>query len=683
MPMRLHASLLCLLVAAPAGAQGWNDPSALALVERGVARRRVVAADSTLRSWRTEARGFVFFLAQIGEGFATPPRLVKADELVVEVYWEAPNWSKQRILGWRDGRWLPTDIRYHRDHLGVVTNNYGDWIRIGEGDEVRDVPHPLSPGGQQQYDYALVDSLRIRTGRRDVRVYQVAVRPKDFSRPLVVGTLFLDMETAEVVRFRFGFTPSAYLDGELEDISIVLENALYEGSYWLPARQEIEIRRRTAFLDFPARGIIRGRWEVGDYDLQVAVPEAVRVGPAIGGLRAASDTAYPWSEPLQAAIGDLVRPLGAQDMETLRAEVERIAAGRALRALPRTRLAIGSVSDLARVNRVQGLALGLGLTLGGRRSARPWVGYGTSDERLVGGLTLAAEDAGPGATALRLRLERRIRDLSDERIISPLLNSILAQEAGQDHGDYVLLDEAALTLRQGLTPSGRHVLSIEAGIERTRSVAVAATPAGGTYRDNPPLGAGELRRIRLGLERTAGDVRGGEPGFGGTLLLEAGDGAAATYGRAALGAAAAIPLAHGTLAAAARLGMGTAELPAHRSFVLGGRGTLPGEPFRAYGGRGAALVHLEWRLEAPAPAIPLGPYATTGRTMILAPFVAAGWTGRAIPDLPWRETGGVRPVAGFALEWFMRLLRLELGVGLRDGGIGIAVDVGRDWWEVL
>jgi hypothetical protein len=40
-------------------------------------------------------------------------------------------------------------------------------------------------------------------------------------------------------------------------------------------------------------------------------------------------------------------------------------------------------------------------------------------------------------------------------------------------------------------------------------------------------------------------------------------------------------------------------------------------------------------------------------------------------------------VAGLALEWFMRLLRLEAGVGLRGGGVGVTVDINRDWWGLL
>ena len=139
------ALLLCC--ASPLAAQGWDAPEAIALARRAVDQRAAVEADSPLRSYRTRAHGFVFFLAQVGEGLTEPPRLIKADELDVEVYWQAPDRSKQVVLGWRDGAFLPTDIEYHRDHLGIVTNNFGDLIRIGEGDEVRDVPHPLSPGG--------------------------------------------------------------------------------------------------------------------------------------------------------------------------------------------------------------------------------------------------------------------------------------------------------------------------------------------------------------------------------------------------------------------------------------------------------------------------------------------------------------------------------------------------------
>jgi hypothetical protein len=344
----------------PLAAQTWNAPAALALVRRATERRLEAQADGSLSSYRTRAHGFVFFLAQVGEGLAEPPRLVKADELRVEVYWRAPDRSKQVILGWRDGAFLPTDINYHRDHLGIVTNNFGNVIRIGEGDEVRDVPHPLSPAGLTAYDYALGDSLAIRTAEGRTVVREVQVRPRSFARPLVVGTLYLDAATAQLVRFRFSFTPPAYLDKQLEDISIVLENALYEQRYWLPYRQEVEIRRRTRWLDFPARGIIRGRWEIEGYDLNVPLPDGLFTGAAIGGLAHPRPADSTWKTPLGEALAGVASPVNKQDMDALRVEVERIAGARALSGLPSRRLAAGSLSDLVHVNRVQGLTLGFG-----------------------------------------------------------------------------------------------------------------------------------------------------------------------------------------------------------------------------------------------------------------------------------------------------------------------------------
>ncbi|HEX3234292.1 MAG TPA: hypothetical protein VHR41_08835 [Gemmatimonadales bacterium] len=670
---------LLLVRCPPLLAQAWNTPAALALVGRAVERRLVVQSDSALASYRTRAHGFVFFLAQVGEGLNGPPRLVKADELDVEVYWQAPNRSKQVILGWRDGSFLPTDINYHRDHLGIVTNNFGNVIRIGEGDEVRDVPHPLSPAGLALYDFALGDSLAIRTSRGETLVREVQVRPRSFSRPLVVGTLYLDVATAELVRFRFSFTPSAYLDRQLEDIDIVLENARFEGRFWLPYRQEVEIRRRATWLDFPARGIIRGRWEIQGYDLNPTLPPGIFTGPPIAGLLRPRPSDSTWSEPLEQAIAGVAAPLNRQDMDALRVEVERIAGSRALSGLPSKRLAAGSVSDLIHVNRVQGLTLGFGGVLGSgssRVQLRPTVAYGTSDHRVTGGIALTV---GQGPTQLSLGATRRIRDLSDLPVISPVLNSVLSQEGGRDFGDYVLLNSAELALRQRLDP--RSSIGLGLDVEESQSVGVSASPATGTYRANPALGAGTYRVARLEFERASGGVAVRRD-LQGRLSLEAGDGPRG-YARVSADGRWTASLGGTELEARGYLGVGTDGVPAYRSFVLGGRGTLVAEPFRVYGGRTAALAHLEWRFDTPIPALPLGTFASTGHRMTVAPFLSAGYTARPLSGLPWDASDGVRPVAGVALEWFMRLLRIEAGIGLRDGRFGVTVDVNRDWWGLL
>jgi hypothetical protein len=647
-----------------------------------VERRQTAQADSSLQSYRTLAHGFVFFLAQLGEGLTEPPRLVKADELQVEVYWQAPGRSKQNILGWRDGTWLPTDINYHRDHLGIVTNDFGDLIRIGEGDEVRDVPHPVSPAGMTQYDFLLRDSLRLQTPQGTLTVHEIGVRPKDFQVPSVVGTIYLEVGTAALVRFRFSFTPAAYRDNQLEDISIVLENSLWENRYWLPYRQEVELRRRTTWLDFPARGIIRGRWEIGGYEFNRPIDPSVFTGPAIAGLRRPDprDTSL-FVGSLDSAIANVAAPLNAQDMDALRTEVERIAGTRALGGLASRRLAARSLSDIVKVNRVQGLTLGFGATFGSstsRLQARPYVAFGTSDERLLGSLALSLH-----AGRVRLAAEgfRKIRDISDLPVITPIFNSIAAQEFAKDYGDYVLLEGANVSTRLS---NGRNTTSFEVFYERPHSVGVSATPASGRFRPNPPLGGPQVDDIggyRITFERASGGVAVTRD-LQGSISLEAGKNAF-NYWRAVAQGRWLTQVLGRELVSRAYLGWGSSHLPIYRSFVMGGRGTLLGEPFRAYGGRSIALLQTEMRFEAPFPAIPLGSFATTGRTIVVAPFLAAGWTERPYASLPWRESDGVRPVAGIALEWFMRLIRVEAGIGLRTGDVGVTVEVHRDWWSIL
>src|SRR4029077_2626549 len=89
LPVRLHA-------------QAWDSDPALALARRGALRRSGAAADTTLHDYKAQAHGFLFFLGAFGEGLADPPRLVKADQLELEVYWRAPARSKPRVIG-REG----------------------------------------------------------------------------------------------------------------------------------------------------------------------------------------------------------------------------------------------------------------------------------------------------------------------------------------------------------------------------------------------------------------------------------------------------------------------------------------------------------------------------------------------------------------------------------------------------
>jgi hypothetical protein len=672
--MRWPAALLVVLATPiPAPAQGWNSDSALALVRRAIERRAQTAVDTALQDYKAKAHGFLFFLGQFGEGLTEPPRLVKADQLELEVYWKAPQLSKQRIIGWRDRAELPTDINYHRDHLGIVQNNFGSAIRLGEGDEVRDVPHPLAPGGADLYDVALGDTTAIVLSQRAVRVVAVRVRPKNFGTAAIVGTLYVDIESAELVRMAFNFTPKAYLDPQLEDVSIVLDNALWEGRFWLPYRQEVEIRRRATWLDIPARGIIRGRWEIDGYVFNLGLDATFFRGDEITALPKAQRDSFPWPQPLSAAIQAVAEPVRENDLQHVRAEVSRIAGRRALTGLKRQRLGARSLSELVHVNRVEGLAAGAGFvwrTPGDGFELRGLSSYGFADRAGKGSVALTSVDG------FELAAYRQVRDIGDGSVIAPLLNSIASQEFGDDYGDYYRATGVRLSVRRAIGVRGEWRFA--AARERVASLAVHATPATGRYRPNPVINGGNYSTAALTLRRRS-------EGFAvrrdvaGEATLEFGE----RYARLSGAAHLLVPVGAGAsrLLTRVQFGLASRNLPPHRAFVLGGRGTLLGDGFRDWGGRRAALVHIEWRTPVPFIRLSAGPARTPG-TITLAPYAAWGWTAEPIAFTPWPATPGTRVTLGLGAEW-LGLLRLEVGYGVQTRQFHVAFDVTRDFWDIL
>ena len=63
---------------------------------------------------------------------------------------------------------------------------------------------------------------------------------------------------------------------------------------------------------------------------------------------------------------------------------------------------------------------------------------------------------------------------ADEPVISGLMNSILAQESGDDHGSWVLAEEAGIGLARRL--GGRWSVDLGVRTKWTASVATEATP---------------------------------------------------------------------------------------------------------------------------------------------------------------------------------------------------------------
>lgn len=660
----------------------WNGPAVTALVNRAIDLRQQQLADSGLRDYQALARGYLTFLAQLGDEFRLPPRIVKADQIAVQVFWKAPDQSKQVLVGLRDTLLLPGDIGYYRDRYGIVQNNFPDRIRLGDGNDVRDVPHPLSPLGRATYDFALGDSVRIQLGDRTITVNEVRVRPRDASRPAVVGTLYLDSESAQLARMSLTFTRAAILDERIETLTVMLENGLVDGRFWLPRRQELEVARTARWLDFPARGIIRGRWEICCYEVNQSLPPEQFTGPEIVALPPSELRSYPFGGLVVDSIPEDVALATQQDVELVRARAEELVRARALDRGRAVALSGSGLSDFVRVNRVEGLALGVGGVVRPGFASRLSVHgrYGLEDEKVKGRAALAL-DALPMSPEVFAEWDHR--DAGDMVESSGARNSIAAQEFGSDYTNPFEVRAAGVRLALGELVGARWRL--EAAYETHRALTVNARPATGRF--GPTLSAREVHgpaftlgansRYREGAFGTVYRVDGSV-----SLGLLAGDGA----GRSVNSRASLALDAEGRVAGRRVLSrtmvagvIGPDPAPQHHVF-LGGPVSAPGYDYHSLAGRAGVSQRIEVWQAAPFFPVPLGRFGRAPGTMTVAPYLNIAYVGGgdALGD---RE--GLYPSFGVAALFLFDLLRIDVARGLRDGRWWFGVDVSRDLWGIL
>ena len=676
-------------LAQPASAQQWNDARSRTLVERATARRAQQLADTGLRDYKAVAHGYVTFLAQVGEGLAEPPKVVKADELVNEVYWRAPNLSKQRIVGRRDTLLLPTDIAYHRDHLGIVQNNFPAIIRLGEGDEVRDVPHPLSAAGLEAYDYAITDSLPLNLPGRTIVLYEVKVRPKNDRQPRIIGAVYIDRDDAQVVRMAFNFTRAAFLDAALEDLFVIIENSLVNGRFWLPRQQQIEIRRGGTWLDYPIRGIIRGRWVIGDYAVNTGLSPAMFGGPEIVlAPKAERDTLHFGGRILDSLPAD-VRVVTDAEVRRVQEEARALVRAQALRRPQSVTLSALGVSDFARFDRAEGFAVGGGIAsrFGGGYGLELRGRYGFDDREGKGSGALSWRSPRWG---VRVFGQRDFRDASDLQERSRLVNSIAAQEFGSDATDPYGVQAVGVGLEAVGVKGFR--LELDGSLERQRPLAVRATPATGTF--TPILPATPLRALRASLtaERpTALSVLGTELRLRAELRatrISTDDAAfqvpTSTVGRAFASVSIERPFESGRLVLLTAGGAvgSTGPIPAQEWLYFGGPVSAPGYQLHELASVVGVTQRVEWRTPIPAPSFSLGRFGRAPGRATLAPFAQATYARRAA-ETDYLHPTGVYPSVGVALQPFFDLVRLELARGLRHGVWAFNVDVSRDFWDIL
>ncbi|HEY0931439.1 MAG TPA: hypothetical protein VGE27_16070 [Gemmatimonas sp.] len=684
----------------------WRNASADSLVGRAIARRGLQLADSTLLSYQADAHGFLAFLAQLGEGMIIPPKVVQSEELALTIAWWQPGRSAQRLVGRRDTTLLPANVGYYRDRYGVVLDNLPDRIRLGDGQDVRDVPHPLGANAQSQYEYAIGDPLRITIPGREILVDEVKFRPRDASTPAAIGSVYLDRETAAVVRLSMTFTRAAIIDKRIETLVVTLENGLIRERFWLPRKQEVEVSRGSTWFDIPARGIVRGRWEISNYTVNEQIPAPTMALPRWSSVSRDSLRAHPFEARVIDALPPEIQIASSEDV--VRARVEAEAAVRAaMLARPATASVTGrGVSDLARFNRAEGLAVGLGGThrtgTGVQLGAR--ARYGFSDRQLKGHFSIGKAPAFGRTPTLQLFVERDYRELAfAER--AGVTNSLASLLFGSDYTQPVDTRAAGILWRRA--PNSAFTWRLAA--EQDRPTAVTGDPL--SRRFAPTLRAWRINGARAEVQGTGGWVPS-EPGaMRGLWMLSASagmyegrvnnlDGIVVPPESLILLAPSSrrvtpiVTRAQGLLQLTRRLGgdralflqtfggvAGGRDLPPQWLVFAGGPWTAPGYDAQQFGARALLSQRAELRLPVPAPGIPLGRFGKSPSHVTLAPFVQALATASGTAER--RTISGVYPSAGVGMLFFYDLLRADVARGLRDGHWRFSIDIDRSFWGIL
>jgi hypothetical protein len=631
----------------------WNGGRVLELVARARELRQSTSVDSTFQSYRSQARGYVyFFFERPDTGERT---LVKADQVALDVYWRASSSTRQQIVGQRDEKVLPTDIRYHIDHLTVVQDDFGDYIRMGDGDEVEAVLHPVGPGSEAAYDFSLADSLTVSYagGTEEVRVYEVRVRPRDFDSPGFVGTVYLDRATAAIVRMRFSFTPASYTDPYVDHIRIATDNSLWMGRYWLPYRQDVEIRREIPLLDLMLGSVIQGRFDVQGYDFNVELEDSLFGRRRVTAVSPAQRAAFPF----QRGLFDDLEEQGIEtspSLEAVELEVREVVQDRALSGLDPLRLHFSAVSDAVRYNRAEGLRVGAGLTFRPRAdlTLRPTGGYAFARGRLSGSLATSFQ-VGSVVPTLDLYWDQ-LGDIGGHPGASTLINTISAVSGQEDYIDPFFRRGASLTVR-GSRPAG---LSFGVRWEEHHAArdVVSDDPTDTGFRPVRSIDKGTLAAVTV---RAPADLPAG-----GDLNLtgELGRLAKRTFGSVAAEARWMVRDFDRGWKAELSLGAGavTAEAPSQALYLLGGRWTLPGHDYRSFVGDRFWLMRGEVTIPLMAPYVGLRLLGGVGATYL---------DGRALPlDWPGLDSDGLRGSlgAGLALGWDS--VRIDFAHGVRGGG---------------
>ncbi len=396
------------------------DAATRDLIRRAAERHH--AQDSAVTDYRALLRYRLSFSLGRRRWARIPIAAVEEQEAVV--HWQLPNDLRVDVLGTRSkARREDWNIKAVMETPWFFPRGIGDSVSFfGNEFPERAALHPLASDGPTWYHYALTDSVRLfLPSGRELRMLKVEVVPLSTGASLIVGNMWLDAETAEVVRFTFRFVGTGMWEipespedssgartankiiNRILSVDADIEYSLQDGRYWMPYRQVVSGRIQIPIISdivipFEAKTTFQ------DYEINTGTPVVFTVpdddsaemrdegeanivisstndgrgrryfndstktvdytGYWAGGRfqvhRPPADSldSYAWTDSLT------LDPEEGDDerIREAEAEVARLAEGLSsdMTGIRRRGIAYERFADILRFNRVQGLSVGLG-----------------------------------------------------------------------------------------------------------------------------------------------------------------------------------------------------------------------------------------------------------------------------------------------------------------------------------
>lgn len=726
-------AILCLAVGAltggatPAVGQGspYADSATRALV--AIARQRHLRQDSLVRDY--QALVTTRFDASAGASRFARLTPLLAHESVARATWRYPNDLKVEVLGARTKsqleRFLPKEADVHDEEVQISIGDRPWFVPRALGDSVRllGVPetaalHPLAPGAEAFYDYAIVDSVSMFLPGRTIRAIAIRVRPRVLGAALVAGDMWVDAETADVVRMMVTFVGEYLWDApdvgdtpedsaearkdskraqQILTVQADLEYSLHENQFWMPYRQVLAI---TAEVDFILRLAVPFRviTTFSDYAINTDAPIVFDIPPddwadssssrrycprcgddkrerrarEVGYSRTGTwdegrwETVMPPADSLNAYVWDdslslTADPEAEEHIRQSVAELARIQEDLPPDLLLRRRfgLAWEQAGDIARFNRVQGFSLGLGFRL---RPDIPFTTlvlagrFGFSDQRVTAS-ALWRRDA-PGGL-FEGRVFHQVVETEPWTRGQSLGNTMNAVFAAHDDADYYLATGAGLAF----TPYRGSFADVEfrLGAERHERMDTVATSGvndflggSGVFPSNPPVAPGDYVRASIQPTRRFGWSKL-------TLGVEGlvSDSLAGGRGWVTLDAPFRVLRRSGTLTL--RTGYAVGDSIPQLEFRAGGPFTVRGYDYGYRRGAGGWSAQLDWALRARGWVWTPVVFADVGDTYRGGPFKPLVGVGGGISFLGGfarlNAAWGVNPETGFRFDLLFRAPR--------------------------